>query len=78
MLMGCKSGDDYQCHYIKGSGLAKERLSKVGETLKSLMLEEERVTLEEVSIADSGRIPEVINGFVETIESIGFNPFKGF
>ncbi len=78
MLMGCKSGDDYQCHYIKGSGLAKERLSKVGETLKSLMLEEERVTLEEVSIADSGRIPEVINGFVETIEAIGFNPFKGF
>jgi quinone-modifying oxidoreductase subunit QmoB len=33
MLMGCKSGDDYQCHYVKGSGLAKERLSKVGETL---------------------------------------------
>ena len=78
MLMGCKSGDDYQCHYVKGSGLAKERLSKIGETLKSMMLEEGRVTLEEVSIADSGRIPQVINGFVETIEGIGFNPFKGF
>jgi quinone-modifying oxidoreductase subunit QmoB len=78
MMMGCKSGDDYQCHYIKGSGLAKERLSKVGETLKSLMLEEDRVAFEEVSIADSGRVPEVINRFVETIDGIGLNPFKGF
>ncbi len=78
MLMGCKSGDDYQCHYVKGSALAKERLSKIGETLKSLMLEEERVTMAEVSIADSSSIPKVIDGFVETIERIGFNPFKGF
>ena len=78
MLMGCKSGDDYQCHYVKGSALAEERLSKVGETLKSLMLEEERVTMAEVSIADSGSVPQVINSFVETIEEIGFNPFKGF
>jgi quinone-modifying oxidoreductase subunit QmoB len=78
MLMGCKSGDDYQCHYIKGSALAQERLSKVGETLKSLMLEEERVTMEEISIADSGSVPKVINNFVETIDGIGFNPFKGF
>jgi quinone-modifying oxidoreductase subunit QmoB len=78
MLMGCKTGDDYQCHYIKGSSLARERLSKVGETLKSMMLEEERVTMEEISIADSGSIPKVINSFVETIERIGYNPFKGF
>ena len=78
MLMGCKSGDDYQCHYVKGSAIAKERMSKVGETLKSLMLEEERVRLAEISIADSGEIPRVINGFAEEITAIGFNPFKGF
>ena len=78
MLMGCKSGDDYQCHFVKGSGLAKERMSKVGETLKSMMLEEERVVVEEVSIADSGSIPKVINDFAEMIEEIGYNPFKGF
>ncbi len=52
MLMGCKSGDDYQCHFVKGSALARERLSKVGETLKSLALEPERVTFEELSIAE--------------------------
>ncbi len=78
MLMGCKPGDDYQCHFVKGSGIAKERMSMVGETLKSLMLEEERVRVEEVSIADSGRVPELLNAFAGRIDEIGLNPFKGF
>ncbi len=78
MLMGCKSGDDYQCHFVKGSAIAKERMSKVGDTLKSLMLEAERVRLEEISIADSSRVPEVLNAFSDEIVKIGFNPFKGF
>ncbi|MEW5962363.1 MAG: FAD-dependent oxidoreductase [Pseudomonadota bacterium] len=78
MLLGCKSGDDYQCHFVKGSGIAKERLSKVGETLKSLMLEKERVTMEEVSIADSHRIPKVLNEFSELIGGMSPNPMKGF
>ncbi|MCW8951940.1 MAG: hydrogenase iron-sulfur subunit, partial [Rhodospirillales bacterium] len=25
ILMGCKSGDDYQCHFVKGSAMAQER-----------------------------------------------------
>jgi quinone-modifying oxidoreductase subunit QmoB len=78
MLMGCKSGDDYQCHFVKGSGIAQERMSKIGETLKSMALEEERVRIEEVSIADSGRVVELLNGFAATIDEIGLNPFKGF
>jgi quinone-modifying oxidoreductase subunit QmoB len=78
MLMGCKSGDDYQCHFIKGSAMATERMAKVGDTLQSLMLEEERVRVEEVSIADSFRITEMLNGFGSEIKDIGLNPFKGF
>jgi len=78
MLMGCKSGDEYQCHFVKGSGLARERMAKVGETLKSMMLEPERVTLEEVSIADSRRVPQVINTFSELIGALDPNPMKGF
>ncbi len=76
MLMGCKSGDDYQCHFVKGSAMATERMSKVGETLQSLMLEEERVRVEEVSIADSSRISDLLNEFGKEIEDIGLNPFK--
>ncbi len=78
MLMGCKSGDDYQCHFIKGSGIAEERMAQFGETLASMQLEAERVVAEEISIADSARVPEVIDRFVARIDEIGFNPFKGF
>jgi quinone-modifying oxidoreductase subunit QmoB len=78
MLMGCKSGDDYQCHFVKGSGLARERMAKVADTLKSMMLEKERVAFEEVSIADSRRVPQVINSFAELIGAIAPNPMKGF
>ena len=27
MLIGCKKGDDYQCHYIRGSELAEHRMT---------------------------------------------------
>jgi quinone-modifying oxidoreductase subunit QmoB len=78
MLMGCKSGDDYQCHFVKGSGIAKERMSKIDETLKSMMLEAERIQFEEVSIADSARIAKLLNGFADKIAEMDPNPFKGF
>ncbi|HYA65066.1 MAG TPA: FAD-dependent oxidoreductase, partial [Burkholderiaceae bacterium] len=78
LLLGCRSGDDYQCHFVKGSGLARERMTKVGETLKSMMLEPERVALEEISISDSHRVPQVINRFSELIGALDPNPMKGF
>ncbi|MBI4969984.1 MAG: FAD-dependent oxidoreductase [Rhodospirillales bacterium] len=77
VLMGCKPGDDYQCHFVKGSAMAKERLSKIAETLKSMQLEPERVTMVEASIADSARLPKVIDELVATFDTIGPNPFKG-
>jgi coenzyme F420-reducing hydrogenase delta subunit len=53
-------------------------MANVGETLKSLMLEEERVVMEEISIADSARVPQVLNGFADMIGEMSPNPFKGF
>lgn len=76
LLMGCKKGDDYQCHFVRGSDLAHERMSKVEETLKTLSLETERVATYEVSITDIQRIPEIINDYMKTIDKIGFSPFK--
>ena len=78
MLIGCKHGDDYQCHYIKGSELAGIRMSNVQETLQKLALEEERVELTELSIDEWDRIPEIFNDFMETIDEVGPNPFKDF
>jgi len=78
MLVGCKSGEDYQCHFIKGSELANRRMENVKETLERLMLEQERVKILEVSISDYQKIPQLIDEFVEELESIGPNPYKGF
>ena len=77
-LLGCKHGDDYQCHFVKGSELADVRMQKIGEALSSLALEEERVTQFQVAIDEYDKLPKIINDFVELIEELGPNPFKGF
>ena len=76
ILMGCPSGDDYQCHFVKGSGTAQERMSKVADTLETLSLEPERVQTYEISITDSDKVVKIINDMADTIEQIGMSPFK--
>jgi quinone-modifying oxidoreductase subunit QmoB len=78
MLMGCVKGENYQCHFVKGSELAHYRMSKIDDTLKNLQLETERVATYEVAITDIARIPQLINEYAGVIERIGMNPFKGF
>ncbi len=39
LLLGCKWGDDYQCHFVKGSEIANRRMENIGETLGTLGLE---------------------------------------
>jgi quinone-modifying oxidoreductase subunit QmoB len=78
LLLGCKYGDDYQCHFMKGSELCQRRMENIGETLERLGVETERVQQEQVAIDDYYRIPEIINNFVDNIIKIGPNPFKGF
>ncbi len=77
MLIGCKKGDDYQCHFIRGSELAATRMTNVREKLKQLVLEEERVRLHELAISDYRKIPAIFDGFLEEINKIGPNPYKG-
>ncbi len=76
VLMGCSKGDDYQCHFVKGSEMAHYRMSKIADTLQTLSLEEERVATYEVAITDIQRAPKLINDMAETIETIGMSPFK--
>ena len=78
LLLGCKHGDDYQCHFIKGSELSEIRLSKVSETLDRLALESERVRFEAISIVDYDKLPALLDEFAESIQEIGPNPFKGW
>jgi quinone-modifying oxidoreductase subunit QmoB len=77
-LLGCKHGDDYQCHFVKGSELADIRMKKIGDALASLALEVERVAQYQVAIDEYDKLPTIINEFVANIEALGPNPFKGF
>ena len=78
MLMGCKHGEDYQCHFAKGSEIAHRRLENVKETLQRLQLESERVEVSQISIDQYEKVPEIINTFMERIRELGPNPYKGF
>jgi quinone-modifying oxidoreductase subunit QmoB len=78
MLIGCKHGDDYQCHFMKGSELAQYRMSKVTETLQRLVLEPERIEVQQLGIDEYYKIPQLINAFSEMISGFDPNPYKGF
>ena len=78
MLLGCKHGDDYQCHYVKGSELAEKRIENLQDTLERLMLEAERVQVYQVARDEYAKIPEIFTAFAEAIEEMEPNPYKGF
>jgi len=76
ILLGCKYGDDYQCHFAKGSELCEYRMGKLSETLDKLGLESDRVQQFQIAHSDFDKLPEIINNFVKRILAIGPNPFK--
>jgi quinone-modifying oxidoreductase subunit QmoB len=78
LLFGCRFGDDYQCHFIQGSELANTRISKVQETLDRLMLESDRLRVEQIGIDDFHRLPKIIEEFTNRLTELGPNPYKGF
>ncbi|MFC1970913.1 FAD-dependent oxidoreductase [Chloroflexota bacterium] len=76
IMIGCKYGDDNQCHFIKGSELANYRMEKVQETLQRLVLESERIQVLELSISEYDRLPQIFDDFMNKIQEIGPNPYK--
>ncbi len=77
ILIGCKYGDDYQCHFIKGSELAVTRGDNIREKLEQMAMENERVELHQLQISEYDRLPEIFDKFMEVIDEYGMNPFKG-
>jgi quinone-modifying oxidoreductase subunit QmoB len=77
IMIGCKYGDDYQCHFIKGSELADTRGENIREKLQQMAMENERVELHQLQISEYERIPGIFDKMAELIEEIGMNPFKG-
>jgi quinone-modifying oxidoreductase subunit QmoB len=77
ILIGCRYGDDYQCHFIKGSELAVTRGENIREKLEQMAMETERVELHQLQISEYKKLPEIFDKFMEVIEEYGMNPFKG-
>jgi quinone-modifying oxidoreductase subunit QmoB len=77
MLIGCKYGDDYQCHFTKGSELAARRMENLKETLQRLQLEPERLQFTQLSLDEWKSLPELFDTFAERIRELGPNPYKG-
>jgi quinone-modifying oxidoreductase subunit QmoB len=77
LLIGCKKGDEYQCHFVRGSELAEYRMGNVREKLKQLVLEEERIEIHELGISEYHKIPKIMDDFLEVIDTAGPNPYKG-
>ncbi len=53
------------------------RSDYIQEALTSMVLESDRVRLEQLALNEYHRIPGLIAEFMETIRGVGFNPFKG-
>ena len=77
LLIGCKYGDDYQCHFITGSELATYRSDNVREKLEQMAMENERVELHQLQISEYEQLPKIFDDFMQVIEEYGMNPFKG-
>jgi quinone-modifying oxidoreductase subunit QmoB len=78
ILFGCKYGEDYQCHFIKGSEICNTRMENVAEKLQQMALESERVQLHQLAVNEYGKLKEITDEFIETMQEVGPNPFKGF
>ncbi|MGC8645153.1 MAG: FAD-dependent oxidoreductase [Thermoplasmata archaeon] len=77
LLLGCKYGKDYQCHFIRGSELASKRLEDLKGTLENLALEPERLSLQQIELSDWNRIGNVLDDFVRAVKAVGPNPYRG-
>lgn len=78
MMLGCKYGDDYQCHFVKGSEICNRRKENIAETLERLGVEPDRVEQYQIAIDEYDRVPDMIEEFQNMILEKGPNPFKGF
>jgi quinone-modifying oxidoreductase subunit QmoB len=77
IMIGCKYGDDYQCHFIKGSELANTRGENIRDKLQKMAMENERVELHQLEISEYKQLPKIFDDFMQVIDKYGMNPFKG-
>ena len=78
MLMGCKSRRRLPVPLRQGLRLARERMSKVDDTLKSLRWKPSAWPSRKSRSPISARVPQLINDYAELINEMPPSPMKGF
>ncbi len=73
LVAGCRDGE---CHYVRGSELARTRSGDLSDKLKKMMIEPERVRFETIEVRDSGKYAELLDVYIESLRALGPNPFK--
>ncbi len=76
LLLGCKPGEETQCHYTKGSDLLATRSENIKQKLKQMALEDKRLRVDYVTLSDYLVLPKLIDEFVKQLDGLGPNPFK--
>ncbi len=76
LLLGCKPGEQTQCHYTRGSELLATRSENIKQKLKQMALEDQRVRVDHVTLSDYLTLPKLIDDFVKQLDALGPNPFK--
>ncbi len=73
IIFGCY---DNECHFLKGSAKAAERVTTYHETLKEMMIETERLKFVNLGIREVDKFLDEIGKFVEEVRALPPNPFK--
>jgi coenzyme F420-reducing hydrogenase delta subunit len=73
IVAGCR---DSECHYGRGSELAASRVAKLQETLRSMLVETERVRMLTCGIGDGESLAASMTDFVRRLAEMGPSPFR--
>lgn len=73
LIAGCRDG---QCHYVRGNELVQTRSVDLGDKLRKMMIEPERVRFAHLEIRDSRRYADLVRSYVDELKRMGPNPFK--
>ncbi len=73
LIAGCR---DDQCHYVRGSQLVQKRSGDLGEKLRTMMIEPERVRFESLEIRQPQKYVELLQAYIADLKAMGPNPFK--
>ncbi|MEW6545737.1 MAG: hydrogenase iron-sulfur subunit [Bacillota bacterium] len=73
IICGCSAD---QCHFVRGSDLARTRLENMRETLQRMLIEPERVRMATLAINDPEAYVRLLQEFVTDLRRLGPSPFK--